>query len=55
MSYLRRGVKFTVDKELALRVAEEQGKCGIEFIASSVKDAYEKAYPELTFKFKAPK
>jgi hypothetical protein len=55
MSYLRRGVKKTVDKELALRVAEEQGRKGIDFIAESVKDAYEKAYPELSMKFKAPR
>jgi hypothetical protein len=53
MSYLRRGKKKTVDKELALRVAEEKGARGIDFIADSVKDAYEKAYPELSMKFKA--
>jgi len=49
ISYLKRGLRYTTDKDLAIRVALEvdKGKKPIDFISPKLREAYLKAWPEL--------
>lgn len=55
ISQLKKGIRFTTDKSMALRAAMETGRIPLDFISIRVKDAYKKAYPELLKKQKRAK
>ncbi len=47
MSYLKRGLRFTTDKDIALRVAQQTGQRPIDYISPRLREAYLKAWPAL--------
>jgi hypothetical protein len=47
ISYLKRGKRFTTDKEVAIRVGQETERPPIDFISPRLRETYLKAWPEL--------
>lgn len=47
ISYLKRGLRHTTDKDIAIRVGKEEGRPPIDFISPKLREAYLKAWPEL--------
>ena len=47
LSYLKRGMRHTTKRDVAIRLAQETGKKPIEFISPRLREAYLRAWPEL--------
>lgn len=47
VSYLKRGMRYTLNKDVAIRVGKETNRPPIEFISKRVREAYLKTWPEL--------